>query len=150
MARKKSPAAPRESGAWPIVAVATVATFALAFLFFRQPAAPPQTAEPEATRPIASSPPGPSSDAGVDRNLPARTPPASDLPPLPVVAYPAERPRQVIAAAYEFAARHPEVLEYVPCFCGCERDGHRANDDCFVASRDASGRVTLWDAHGMT
>jgi len=53
----------------------------------------------------------------------------------------------VVAAVYEFAARHPEVLQYVPCFCGCERHGHNGNHDCFVKSRDANGRVT-WDSHG--
>jgi hypothetical protein len=53
----------------------------------------------------------------------------------------------VTQAAYEFAARHPEVLQYVPCFCGCERGGHNGNHDCFVHSRDANGNVT-WDSHG--
>lgn len=151
-ARKSAPA--RDKGnAWPIVAVATAATLALAFLFVRQSTTPPQTAERAMAPTIASdltTPPAPSSDAGIDRNLAARTQPVSDLPPLPLAAYPAERPRQVIAAVYEFAARHPEVLEYVPCFCGCETSGHRANDDCFVASRDAGGRVVSWDAHGIT
>ena len=27
-----------------------------------------------------------------------------------------------------FAAEHPEILSYVPCFCGCERAGHRGNE----------------------
>ena len=48
-----------------------------------------------------------------------------------------------------FAARHPEVLHYVPCFCGCQQSGHRNNDDCFIKSRDAKGRPS-WDDHGMT
>ena len=33
----------------------------------------------------------------------------------------AARPAGVVRTVYEFAARHPEVLHYVPCFCGCER-----------------------------
>ena len=45
------------------------------------------------------------------------------------------RPRRV-----RVAAKHPEVLSKVPCFCGCENRGHRHNDDCFVAARDARGR----------
>jgi hypothetical protein len=60
----------------------------------------------------------------------------------------ASRPPEVVKAVYEFAARHPEVLQYVPCFCGCEHSGHSGNDDCFVKERDASGNVT-WDPHGM-
>ena len=54
-----------------------------------------------------------------------------------------------VKAAYEFAARHPEILTYVPCFCGCERLGHKGNEDCFVAKRDDAGRVTEWVPHGM-
>jgi hypothetical protein len=55
----------------------------------------------------------------------------------------------VVQQVYEFAARHPEVLSYVPCYCGCERGGHKANHDCFVKARAANGRITEWDAHGM-
>lgn len=62
---------------------------------------------------------------------------------------PSPRPRDYVAAAYEFAALHPEVLKYVPCFCGCEQSGHQHNESCFVASRDAQGRVVSWDTHGM-
>jgi hypothetical protein len=54
-----------------------------------------------------------------------------------------------VQAAYVFAAEHPEVLSYVPCFCGCERGGHRGNHDCFVAARDSNGDVTAWEPHGL-
>jgi hypothetical protein len=73
----------------------------------------------------------------------------ASLPPLPTQAYAPPRPPDVVRAAYLFAAEHPEVLSYVPCFCGCERGGHRGNHDCFVASRDANGDVTAWDPHGL-
>jgi Protein of unknown function with PCYCGC motif len=72
------------------------------------------------------------------------------LPPLPFSGFPPARPVEVVTAAYTFAAEHPEVLGYVPCYCGCERSGHRGNDDCFVAARSPSGDVVDWDAHGMT
>jgi len=72
------------------------------------------------------------------------------LPPLPFSGFPPARPVEVVTAAYKFAAEHPEVLGYVPCYCGCERSGHRGNDDCFVAARTPSGDVLDWDPHGMT
>lgn len=72
------------------------------------------------------------------------------LPPLPFNPEPPARPAAVVNASYTFAAEHPEVLAYVPCYCGCERSGHRGNDDCFVMSRAANGDVTEWDPHGMT
>jgi hypothetical protein len=71
------------------------------------------------------------------------------LPALPRVSYQPPRAMAVVQQVYEFAARHPEVLQYVPCYCGCERRGHNGNHDCFVKSRAADGKVTEWDEHGM-
>ena len=86
------------------------------------------------------------------RNLPgpSYTPaPAGPLPALPYDGYPSPRPMQVVQAVYEFAARKPEVLRYMPCYCGCERSaGHRGNHDCFVKRRAADGRILEWDSHG--
>jgi hypothetical protein len=72
------------------------------------------------------------------------------LPPLPFSPVPMSRPPDVVNAAYRFAAEHPEVLSYVPCYCGCEHSGHRGNDDCFVTARSPNGDVTEWEPHGMT
>ncbi len=72
------------------------------------------------------------------------------LPPLPFDGAPPARPPEVVRAVYKFAAEHPEVLGYTPCYCGCERSGHKGNDDCFVAARAPNGDVTAWDSHGMT
>ena len=70
-------------------------------------------------------------------------------PPLPFQSFAPPRPPQVVQAAYRFAAEHPEILSYVPCFCGCERAGHQGNEDCFVKARNAKGDVTEWDPHGL-
>jgi hypothetical protein len=71
------------------------------------------------------------------------------LPPLPTQPYAPPRPINVVRDAYVFAAEHPEVLSYVPCFCGCERGGHKGNHDCFVAARDSKGDVVAWEPHGL-
>jgi hypothetical protein len=84
---------------------------------------------------------------GQARSAPKKAAAAGPLPPIPFQGYPAPRPHQVVQSVYEFAARHPEVLQYVPCYCGCEQHGHVGNDDCFVRSRDSAGRVT-WEPHG--
>lgn len=73
---------------------------------------------------------------------------AADLPLLPDLSG-AARPVETVRAVYEFAARHPEVLNYVPCVCGCERMGHQGNDMCFVAGRDKAGKVSSWEPHGV-
>jgi hypothetical protein len=76
--------------------------------------------------------------------------PQENLPPIPFDSNPPARPAEVVRAVYKFAAEHPEVLSYVPCYCGCEREGHRGNEDCFVTARNAKGDVTEWDPHGVT
>ena len=81
-----------------------------------------------------------------------RTPPPpadAAMPPLPLQAGLIPRDPEMIREVYMFAARHPEVLEYVPCFCGCETRGHRRNADCFVRQRNADGTVRAWEEHGM-
>jgi hypothetical protein len=109
-------------------------------------AAAPQPAPPVATPQAQTSTARDASRNDVD------TPPDitdADLPPLPVTPFPAARPMEVVQAVFTFAAKHPEVLSKVPCFCGCEHMGHRQNDDCFVAARDARGRPTAWEPHGV-
>jgi hypothetical protein len=73
----------------------------------------------------------------------------SNLPPIPFQGYAPPRPPAVVTAAFEFAAEHPEIASYVPCFCGCQRMGHQGNENCFVHSRNANGDVTEWEPHGV-
>ena len=74
---------------------------------------------------------------------------AADLPLLPMGVDQAIRPLNVMRATFEFAARHPEVMKYIPCFCGCNRGGHKDNHDCFVSGRDAAGKVKSWEPHAL-
>src|SRR5579871_4746649 len=53
------------------------------------------------------------------------------LPLLPDNLPYAVRPLDYEKSVFSFAAHHSEVLRYIPCFCGCERMGHHANDECF-------------------
>jgi len=74
---------------------------------------------------------------------------AADLPLLPEGIDRGARPLSMMRTTFEFAARHPEVMKFVPCFCGCERGGHKDNHDCFVAGRNTAGAVTTWEPHGI-
>jgi hypothetical protein len=69
-------------------------------------------------------------------------------PPIPSPGFAPGRPVDQARAVYQFAAEHPEVLKYVPCYCGCESTGHPHNESCFVKRRDAAGNVVEWDTHG--
>lgn len=69
-------------------------------------------------------------------------------PPIPNPGFAPGRPVDQTRAVYQFAAEHPEVLKFVPCYCGCEASGHPHNESCFVKRRDARGNVVEWDTHG--
>ena len=115
----------------------------------QEPAPPPAAVQPAAAPAPAAPAPEPAADAS--RND-VDSPPSitdADIPPLPVTPFMAARPMEVVRAVYVFAAKHPEVLSKMPCFCGCENRGHHHNDDCFVAARDARGRPTAWEPHGV-
>ncbi len=98
--------------------------------------------EPErpAGMPTASPPPahGTSSPPKPARPLP----PYHDSPevakPFPRLV-PASRYRDypVVARAYEIANRIPEVIAQQPCFCYCDKFGHRSLLDCYASDHGA-------------
>jgi hypothetical protein len=51
--------------------------------------------------------------------------------------------------AYLFALARPDVLRYLPCYCGCASLGHTSNLDCFVRPT-ATGREVALESHGAT
>jgi hypothetical protein len=49
---------------------------------------------------------------------------------------------------YVNAAQNKELLEKIPCYCGCgESAGHKNNYDCFIHENKEDGKV-VWDDHG--
>ena len=65
--------------------------------------------------------------------------PATPRNPRPSTLDPGSFPDPQVAAAYQIAQAIPEVLESLPCYCGCYQSvGHRNNLDCFA------------DTHGVT
>jgi hypothetical protein len=45
-------------------------------------------------------------------------------------------------AAYAFALARPDVLQWMPCYCGCAGIPHRSNLDCFFVRREVKGTYT--------
>jgi Protein of unknown function with PCYCGC motif len=52
-----------------------------------------------------------------------------------------------VEAVYRYAVEHGEILEYIPCVCGCGAIGHRHNADCYVAER-LPDEVIIFTNHG--
>lgn len=142
-----------------IVAVIGVGAFALRGGSSGAPKKPAKAAakapEPTPNPESSATPTPPAASVSPQAEASTRTTAAfgphkqAGLPPIPFRGYAPPRPPAVVTAAYEFAAEHPEILSYVPCFCGCERSGHRGNHDCFVKERAANGDVVEWEEHGV-
>src|SRR5690606_19091093 len=49
---------------------------------------------------------------------------------------------------HSLAAQHADLLEWIPCYCGCgDSAGHRNSLHCFVREIGDDGSV-VWDDHG--
>ena len=139
---------------WPLIAiaVAAVAGAGIFLVFGSSDPAPSQDATGLTTQAPTTTPagePGPAAAPLGGTPIAAEGPNDFPMPPLPYVSQMTGSP-ELVRQAYVFAAQNPGVLGYVPCYCGCENDGHDSNVDCFVGSRTANGAVESWDTHGMT
>jgi len=78
---------------------------------------------------------------------PQRNAEAEDFPTIPSVAYPASRSVR-IEELYRFAGTHPELFQYIPCYCLCSKSlHHRSLDECFVRSRGGTRQSIVWSRH---
>lgn len=56
---------------------------------------------------------------------------------------------QEVAEAYRFALENSQVLEYIPCYCGCVNLGQTSNEACYIKSRNGDGSTTF-TSHAAT
>ena len=54
----------------------------------------------------------------------------------------------VVQQAYQFAAANPDVMNQIPCYCGCDDIGHTSNYSCYISGADENGRIT-YDSHAL-
>lgn len=73
-----------------------------------------------------------------------------DLKMAPMAMMPTEvqNAAAVTQQAYQFAVANPEVLQQLPCYCGCGGMGHTSNYSCFVEGVDPKG-VVAFDSHAL-
>lgn len=55
---------------------------------------------------------------------------------------------ETVQTIYQAAASHQELLEHMPCYCGCGEMGHKNNYDCFIQENKKNGAI-VWDEHGV-
>lgn len=79
---------------------------------------------------------------------PAATTVATTPPPVASAPYAGPLPDYVkspeIQVLYRWAAPNRAILQYFPCTCGCETEGHRSNWNCYVKAEKPGGTYE-WD-----
>ena len=75
---------------------------------------------------------------------------SAELQTMPLDQMPAEVQSApvVVQQAYQFSAANPDIMENIPCYCGCGNIGHTSNYDCYVSSVDANGDIAF-DNHAL-
>jgi hypothetical protein len=53
-----------------------------------------------------------------------------------------------VQEAYQFNTANPDIMQDIPCYCGCGDIGHTSNYDCYVSDVDANGKITF-DNHAL-
>ncbi len=73
-----------------------------------------------------------------------------DLKIAPMSEMPAEVKSAPVVTqqAYQFAVANPDIVQHIPCYCGCGSMGHTSNYSCYVESVDAAGSVKF-DGHAL-
>lgn len=54
-----------------------------------------------------------------------------------------------LTGPYAFAAENAERLRFIPCYCGCVREGHGSVLNCFVKDFTPEG-VPIWTDHAFS
>lgn len=53
-----------------------------------------------------------------------------------------------VRESYQFASANPDLMQNIPCYCGCGNVGHTSNYSCYVEGQDDKGNLR-WDSHAL-
>ncbi len=48
-----------------------------------------------------------------------------------------------VKEAYRFAIANPDVLTFIPCYCGCGAIGHKSNLQCYIKETRPDGSIAF-------
>src|SRR5260370_19105067 len=71
---------------------------------------------------------------------------AADAMPFPPTLDPSQFQISAMREAYSVAKQIPEVLAQQPCYCYCQRQGHRSLLDCFASLHATSCDICINEA----
>jgi hypothetical protein len=84
---------------------------------------------------------GCSEQAGASTEHAYRLAPLHEMPPE------VQKAPHTVREAYQFAVSNPEVVQALPCYCGCGPMGHISNESCYIQERRE--QTILFDNHAL-
>lgn len=72
-----------------------------------------------------------------------------DMAPLSAMPPTVQKAPISVQEAYRFALANPEVLQHIPCYCGCNAIGHTSNYACYVETINSSSGEVIFDSHAL-
>jgi len=72
----------------------------------------------------------------------------SNLAPADALPDDVRRAPVSVQQAYRFALANPDVIQQIPCYCGCGAMGHTSNYDCYISGVGSDGQ-TAFDTHAL-
>lgn len=71
-----------------------------------------------------------------------------ELAPLSEMPMEVQQAPVSVRQAYQFNVANSELMQQIPCYCGCGAMGHKSNYHCYAQGVDASGK-TIFDSHAL-
>jgi hypothetical protein len=74
--------------------------------------------------------------------------PETDLATLDQMPAEVQNAPAKVQQAYQFAIANPQIMQQVPCYCGCGKMGHTSNYSCYAKGVAADGKINF-DTHAL-
>ena len=78
----------------------------------------------------------------------ASTPAELKMAPLESMPLSVRNAPPAVQQAYQFNAANPQLMQQIPCYCGCGDIGHTSNYQCYIRHQGADGTLTF-DEHAL-
>lgn len=154
MSKKSSPA-PKKGPSWLLISIFVVLAVAVGlYAFNRQKNESTDTSSTPSSASLSEvkesqAPPASSDHEEHAKSQSYRIPPYFEDPGAAGVLLPTKDPSIVTPfaqAGYVVAQKDPALLAQLPCFCYCDKFGHKSLHDCFVTEHAESCDICLKEA----
>ncbi len=86
--------------------------------------------------------------SGCDGNGTTEASSGLEMAPLSAMPQDIRRAPPVVRESYQFAIANPDIVQEIPCYCGCGAMGHQSSYNCYAEGTEAAGDLR-YDGHAL-